>query len=122
MVSTMIEELKEYENLMNLPDGEWDLETFDRFCFLFEHLDEYKKQEKREQKDLEIQRIIKECENKIVLTPKDVSAILGMGVNQVYGLFIAKGFPSIDLNGKKVIEKEAFFEWLKGLRGKYFKY
>jgi len=118
----MVDELKEYEELMNLPDGEWDLEDCDRFCFLFEHLDEYKKQEKKEQKELENIKIIKDCENKIVFTPKDVSAILEMGVNQVYGLFDSKGFPSIDLNGKKVIEKEAFFEWLKGLRGKYFKY
>ena len=118
----MVDELKEFENIMNLPNGEWDLEVCDRFCFLFEHLDEYKKQEKKDQKELENIQIIKDCENKLVLTPKEVSAILGMGVNQVYGLFDSKGFPSIELNGKKVIEKEAFFEWLKELRGKSYNY
>ena len=85
-------------------------------------MDEYKKQEKKDQKELENIQIIKDCENKLVLTPKEVSAILGMGVNQVYGLFDSKGFPSIELNGKKVIEKEAFFEWLKELRGKSYNY
>lgn len=118
----MVEELKEYESLISLPVEEWTSDIWDRIYYLLQHMDEYEKQEKREQKDLEIQRIIKECENKIVLTPKEVSVILGMGVNQVYGLFEAKGFPSTDLNGKKIIEKVAFLEWLKEYRGKHFKY
>ena len=62
------------------------------------------------------------CENKLISTPKEISVILGMGLNQVYSLFESKGFPSIDLNGKKFIEKEAFFKWLKELRGKSYNY
>ena len=79
-------------------------------------------QEKKEQKDLINQRILKDLENKLILTPKEISVILGMGLNQVYSLFESKGFPSIDLNGKKFIEKEAFFKWLKELRGKSYIY
>ena len=119
---SMVEELKELEKLANSDIEKWNADDYKRFFYLLEHMDEYEKQEKKEKKELENIKIIKACENKIVLTPKEVAAILDMGVNQVYGLFVSKGFPSIDFNGKKVIEKEAFLEWLKDLRGKKFKY
>ncbi len=48
----------------------------------------------------------------LVLTPKDVSEILGMKKNAVYFLFNSKTFPSEQIGGKHVIPKYRFLRWL----------
>ena len=120
--NNMIQELEELEKLAIAPIEKWSKDDYSRFFYLLEHKEEYEKKEKKEKKKLECKKIIEECKNKIILTPKEVAAILNMGVNQVYGLFDSKGFPSTDLNGKKIIEKEAFFEWLHSQKGKRFNF
>ena len=51
----------------------------------------------------------------IILTPKDVQAILGLGdaqLNQVYRLFNSKKFPSEKIGNKHIIPKARFINWL----------
>lgn len=118
----MIPELKEYEYLKSLPDEEMTQEENNRFWYLLTNLDELEKQnereEKKKQRELENAQIIAESKNKRILNPRDVSAIMDMGKNQTYALFSSKGFPSFKMNGKYVVESEAFNEWLHDNRGK----
>jgi predicted DNA-binding transcriptional regulator AlpA len=48
----------------------------------------------------------------MILTPKDVQAVLGLPINQVYRLFKSKRFPSERVNGKHIIPKPRFLNWL----------
>lgn len=48
----------------------------------------------------------------MILTPKDVQAILELPQNQVYRLFRSKSFPSEKINGKHIIPKPRFLIWL----------
>lgn len=53
-------------------------------------------------------------ENKHILTIKDVMEILGIGQNKAYKLAHGNYFPTkrLNKNGKFLIPKEPFFEWL----------
>jgi len=48
----------------------------------------------------------------MLLTPKDVSEILGLPLGQTYRLFNSKKFPSEKVNGKYIIPKPRFLHWL----------
>jgi hypothetical protein len=48
----------------------------------------------------------------MILTPKDVQPILGISIDQVYRLFKSKKFPSEKINGKHIIPKPRFLNWL----------
>ena len=118
----MIPELQEFEELNKIPTAEWNDDNWNRFFYLIDHMEEYEKQEKKEQQKLKKQKMINESANKKLLTVKDVSAILDIGINQAYALFNTKDFPSIEFNGKKEVERDALEEWLYSLRGKSIKF
>jgi len=48
----------------------------------------------------------------LVLTPKDVQALLGWKKEKVYNLFKSKKFPSERIGGKHIIPKPRFLAWL----------
>ncbi len=48
----------------------------------------------------------------LVLGAKDVQAILGISKGKTYELMNSKDFPTIFLNKRMVVSKDAFFEWL----------
>jgi hypothetical protein len=51
----------------------------------------------------------------MILTPKDVQAILGIPdnkINQIYRLFNSKRFPSEKVSVKHIIPKPRFLKWL----------
>ncbi len=48
-----------------------------------------------------------------VLSVKDISRILQIGINQARALVYRKDFPSIQVGKKKrIIPREAFYKWL----------
>lgn len=48
----------------------------------------------------------------MILTPKDVQTILGVSKDQVYRLFKSKSFPSEKVDGKHIIPKFRFLNWM----------
>ena len=48
----------------------------------------------------------------MILTPKDVSDVLGIPQGQVYRLFNSKKFPSERVQGKHFIPKPRFIKWM----------
>lgn len=48
----------------------------------------------------------------MILTPSDVQKILNWTPNKVYNLFRSKTFPSERINGKHIIPKPRFLNWL----------
>lgn len=50
---------------------------------------------------------------KIVFTVKEVSQMLGIGINQTYALVKKNNFPSIKIGQQYFIPKDQFKEWLK---------
>ena len=57
-----------------------------------------------------------------VLSVKDISTILGIGINQARALVNRKDFPAIQIGKKKrIVPREAFMEWLNhdGLGKRY---
>lgn len=48
-----------------------------------------------------------------MLTVKDISEQLGIGINQAYALVKTDGFPAIQLNSKYLIPQEEFEKWVK---------
>lgn len=56
----------------------------------------------------------------IIYTTRDIQKIFKCGKQQAYQLMNAKGFPSIRLNSKLIVEKSALQHWLKINQGKNF--
>lgn len=48
----------------------------------------------------------------MILTPKDISLILGISLDRTYRLFRSKKFPGERVNGKYIIPKPRFLSWL----------
>lgn len=48
----------------------------------------------------------------LVLGAKEVQTILGISKGKTYELMNSKDFPTIYLNKRMVVSKEAFFDWL----------
>lgn len=55
----------------------------------------------------------------IIYTVNDIRRIFKCGKQQAYQLMNTKGFPSIRLNSKLIVEKTALEHWLKINRGKH---
>jgi predicted DNA-binding transcriptional regulator AlpA len=53
-----------------------------------------------------------EKELPIILQAKDVQAVLGISKGKTYELMNSSDFPTIYLNRRMVVQKDAFFEWL----------
>ena len=49
----------------------------------------------------------------IIYNTNDIQRIFKCGKQQAYQLMNAKGFPSIRLNSKLIVEKSALLHWLK---------
>ena len=48
----------------------------------------------------------------IILQAKDIQTILGISKGKTYELMNSNDFPTIYLNKRMVVAKDAFFEWL----------
>lgn len=48
----------------------------------------------------------------LVLGAKDIQAILGISKGKTYALMNSKDFPTIYLNKRMVVSRDAFFDWL----------
>ena len=48
----------------------------------------------------------------VILTPKDVQDIFSWSKDKVYRLFRSRSFPSEKVNGKYIIPKPRFINWL----------
>lgn len=53
-----------------------------------------------------------EINNKLILTVKDISKILGIGISKAYKLVKTEGFPKIRLGRQIRIPSEAFYKWM----------
>ena len=54
----------------------------------------------------------------VVYNTNDIQRIFKCGKQQAYQLMNTKGFPSIRLNSKLIVEKTALLHWLKLNQGK----
>lgn len=50
---------------------------------------------------------------RIMLTPKEVSEALGIGINQTYTLIKRTDFPKIRIGQKYLVPKSEFEGWIK---------
>lgn len=50
---------------------------------------------------------------KVVYTPKDIQALLGIGKNQTYALVNSGEIPYVQVGATKLISKEVFDNWLR---------
>ena len=57
-------------------------------------------------------------EELIIYNASDIQRIFKCGKQQAYQLMNTKGFPSIRLNSKLIVEKNALLNWLKKNQGK----
>lgn len=48
----------------------------------------------------------------LVLQARDIQAILGISKGKTYALMNSKDFPTIYLNKRMVVSRDAFFDWL----------
>ena len=48
----------------------------------------------------------------LILNAKDVQTILGISKGKTYELMNSKDFPTIYLNKRMVVSREAFWDWL----------
>ena len=53
-----------------------------------------------------------------VLTAKDVSGILRIGINQAYALMKSRTFPSYQIGSRMFVTQDALDEWLKKIENK----
>ena len=49
---------------------------------------------------------------RIMLTVKEVSEALGIGINQTYSLVKSDDFPTIKIGQQYFIPKDLFYEWI----------
>ena len=59
-------------------------------------------------------------EEKLTLTVEEAAKQTGLGINKMYELVNAKGFPAITVGRKKLIIRSKFIEWLEENIGKRF--
>lgn len=52
------------------------------------------------------------------LVAKDICAISRMSKSKVYELFHQDDFPTITIDGKLLVKREDFFDWLKTKKNK----
>lgn len=57
--------------------------------------------------------------NKETYSVKEAAEILGISYNSMNNLTWVEGFPVIQIGRKKVIPKDAFYEWLKNQKRSY---
>ena len=64
--------------------------------------------------------MLKDIDNNepIIYNTNDIQRIFKCGKQQAYQLMNTKGFPSIRLNSKLIVEKSALLHWLKLNQGK----
>ena len=60
------------------------------------------------------------CDEKLTLTVEEAAKKTGLGINKMYELVNAKGFPAITVGRRKLIVKSKFTEWLEDNIGKHF--
>ena len=60
------------------------------------------------------------CDEKLTLTVEEAAKKTGLGINKMYELVNAKGFPAITVGRRKLIVKSKFIEWLEDNIGKHF--
>ena len=56
----------------------------------------------------------------VLLTPKDIQIIFGIGKNQAYQLMNSASFPTLRLNNRMFVEQEKLKEWLNTYAGRQF--
>lgn len=59
-------------------------------------------------------------DGKLTLTVEEAAKQTGLGINKMYELVNAKGFPAISVGRRKLIVKSKFIEWLEDNIGKRF--
>lgn len=59
-------------------------------------------------------------ESMVLLTAKDVGEIFHMGKNQVYNLMRSSGFPTIRINNRMYVQKDALQKWLNRYQGRIY--
>lgn len=59
-------------------------------------------------------------EEKLTLNVEEAARLTGLGINKMYELINAKGFPTITVGRRKLIVKSKFIEWLEMNIGKNF--
>lgn len=52
-----------------------------------------------------------------MLTPKEVSEIIGLGLNNTYKLFGLKGFPKIQIGKKYFVNEEELKKFIQEYKG-----
>ena len=60
------------------------------------------------------------CGEKLTLTVEEAAKQTGLGINKMYELVNAKGFPAITVGRRKLIVKSKFIEWLEDNIGRHF--
>lgn len=53
-------------------------------------------------------------------TPKDIQRIFGMGKDHTYALIKSNGFPTIKINNRFYVEKEALLKWIYMQQGRKY--
>lgn len=56
-----------------------------------------------------------------LLTPKDIQVIFSIGKNRAYELMKSAGFPSLKINNRLYVSKDALDSWIKEYTGKRYK-
>jgi excisionase family DNA binding protein len=59
-------------------------------------------------------------DGKLTLTVEEAARQTGLGLNKMYELVNAKGFPAITVGRRKLIVKSKFIEWLEDNIGRHF--
>lgn len=54
----------------------------------------------------------------IVLQVRHVQSILGLSKSATYEIFKEPEFPSLEVNGRKIVYRESFFTWLNSKQAK----
>lgn len=55
-----------------------------------------------------------------LLTAKDISAIIGCGINRAYQLMHMSTFPTIKIGSRMYVKPERFDEWLNRYTGRCY--
>jgi len=55
-------------------------------------------------------------------TPKEISKLFNIGINQAYALMHSSGFPTITLNRKMYVEESSLEKWIKTNEGRKYIY
>ena len=55
-----------------------------------------------------------------LLTPKDLQYIFGIGKNRAYELMNSSGFPTLRVNNRMYVSKEALTKWVNTYTGRQY--